>query len=185
MFCWGVCAEILYFTIDMSGIGYSANIFIAICTVLILHLHKTVWWQIQLCSLVVSSYDIPHKEHCNLWLNSCWGFFRFLSKCQHIWKGSGIIIRWDKDPFYFFRQRGNENYLSSKALIIKEKANSAFVSCTFWTAAEIFFEAKAHPESVCVKLELKLIWKIDLNTWTLIVYMQYREFCWGGMTLLL
>lgn len=58
MFCWGVCAEILYFTIDISGIGYFANIFIAICAVLILHLHKTVWWQIQLCSLVVSSYDV-------------------------------------------------------------------------------------------------------------------------------
>lgn len=36
-----VCAEILYFIIDISGTGYSANIFTALCTVLILHLLKS------------------------------------------------------------------------------------------------------------------------------------------------
>lgn len=36
-----VCVEFLYFIIDISGAGYSANIFIALCTVLILHLHKS------------------------------------------------------------------------------------------------------------------------------------------------
>lgn len=92
------------------------------------------------------------------------GFSLLQSKCQRIQKGSGIIIRWDKDAFFFFWQKDNENYLSSEVLIIEEKAIVPWYHVLF-EPQQNFCEAKACAESVCGKLELKLIWRIDLNAW--------------------
>lgn len=88
-----ICVEILYFIIDISGAGYSANIFIAVCTVLILHLHKSCGGKYSSGSRNMQFpgvfYGVPHKEQCNLWLKL---FCAWLSSSIYfpLWK----ICRW-------------------------------------------------------------------------------------------
>lgn len=78
-----------FFTIDISGTGYSANIFIALCTVLVLLLHKSCDGKYSSGSRNMQFRGLflwcSHKEQCNLWLKL---FCSWLSSCIYspLWK---------------------------------------------------------------------------------------------------
>lgn len=63
MFFGTVCVEVLHFIIDISGTGYSANIFVALCTVLILHLHRAVMANAVVAVETRSFWSLPMAFH--------------------------------------------------------------------------------------------------------------------------